>query len=137
MNNKDVPSPVSPGKLAEALVEYWSPMVIAELEDCYIKVAKLSGSLTWHKHDGQDEMFYVLDGHLLIELEDSQVCLNPGDVYVVPKGTMHNPIAENDCCVMVIERKETRHTGDVEGEFTRSIEEQLESHSALGRCNYT
>jgi mannose-6-phosphate isomerase-like protein (cupin superfamily) len=83
---------VSPANIAAALTEHWSPRVVAELDDSYVKVAKLQGSLTWHSHDNEDELFYVLRGALRIEMEDRTVELRQGDAFVVPKGVRHNPV---------------------------------------------
>lgn len=116
---------VSPGTLAATLTEYWSPRVVAELDDSFIKVAKLQGSLTWHSHDSEDELFYVLKGSLRIEMEDRTVELRQGDAFVVPKGVRHNPVAEQECHVMLIERKTTMHTGNEITDKTRSLAEQL------------
>lgn len=118
---------LNPLDAARALTELWSPRVIAELDDNYIKVAKVQGSLAWHRHEGEDEMFFVLEGRFRLEFEDGVVELGPGQMHVVPKGVMHNPIAEQECLLMLIERKSTLHTGDVVVEKTRSIEEQLRS----------
>jgi mannose-6-phosphate isomerase-like protein (cupin superfamily) len=115
----------SPGVLARSLQEFWAPGVIAELEDSYVKVAKLKGSLTWHKHDNEDELFFVLKGSLTIELEGFSVELGEGDLYVVPKGVLHNPVAESECHVMLIERKNATHTGNVKTAPGRTVEEQL------------
>lgn len=115
----------SPLSLAESLSEYWSPKVISSLDDSYIKVAKLKGKFVWHKHDNEDELFYILKGDLVIEYEDHKVNLSAGDLHIVPKGVMHNPIAENECLVMLIEKKETLHTGGIQSDATKSIEEQL------------
>lgn len=116
---------VSPKHVAASLAEFWSPRVIAEVDDVYIKVAKVKGVLTWHSHDDEDELFLILKGQLKIEMEDRVVTLNEGDGFVVPKGVRHNPIAEDECHLMLIERKSTLHTGDVVTEKTRSIDEQL------------
>lgn len=116
---------VRPIDIAAALTETWSPRVIAELDDHYIKVAKLKGTLCWHAHENEDELFQVLAGRLRIELRDGTVELGPGEVFVVPRGVEHNPVADEECLVMLIERKSTRHTGEQVIEGTRSIEEQL------------
>ena len=116
---------VSPRSVAAELTEYWSPRVVAELDDSYVKVAKLMGTFTWHSHDDEDELFYVLKGRLRIELEDRIVDLQEGDAFVVPKGTRHNPVAAEECHVMLIERKTTAHTGSEVTPLTRSIAEQL------------
>ena len=116
---------IHPRTIAESLAEHWSPKVIAELDDHYVKVAKLKGSLCWHAHDDEDELFYVLDGSLTLEMRDRTVTLNAGEMFVVPKGVEHNPVAEDECLVMLFERKTTLHTGDVTTEKTRSIDQQL------------
>jgi mannose-6-phosphate isomerase-like protein (cupin superfamily) len=116
---------VSPRDLAASLTELWSPRVIAEVDDAYIKVAKVKGSLVWHSHDEEDEMFLVLEGRLRIELEDGAVELGEGELFVVPKGVRHNPVAEEECLLLLVERKSTQHTGDAVTGKTRSVEEQL------------
>jgi mannose-6-phosphate isomerase-like protein (cupin superfamily) len=116
---------VSPQQVAATLTEHWSPRVVAELDDSFVKVAKVQGSLTWHSHDNEDELFYILKGSLTIEMEDKTVVLREGDAFVVPKGVRHNPIAEHECHIMLIERKSTLHTGTEVTEKTRSLAEQL------------
>jgi len=116
---------VSPGKIAAKLDEHWSPRVVAEVDDAFVKVAKVQGSLTWHSHDNEDELFYILKGSLRIEMEDRTVELREGDAFVVPKGVRHNPVAEQECHVMLIERKTTLHTGNEVTDKTRSLAEQL------------
>ncbi len=116
---------VSPKQLASALTELWSPRVIAEVDDAYIKVAKVHGSLAWHSHENEDELFLILKGSLRIEMEGRMVELNEGEMFVVPKGTQHNPVADEECHLMLIERKSTAHTGNVETERTRSLADQL------------
>ena len=115
----------NPRNIAATLVEFWSPRVIGEVNDTYVKVAKLMGSLAWHSHEDEDELFLVLKGRLRIELEGGNVELGEGDMYVVPQGVRHNPVAEEECHIMLIERKSTRHTGDVITEKTRSLADQL------------
>ena len=115
----------TPKQVAATLTEFWSPRVVAEVDDAYIKVAKVHGALAWHSHDNEDELFLILKGHLRIEMEDGAVELDEGQMYVVPKGVRHNPVAEEECHIMLIERKSTLHTGSVVTEKTRSLEEQL------------
>ena len=116
----------SPQAVAAALTEYWSPRVVGEIEDNYIKVAKVHGSLCWHSHDDEDELFLVLKGHLRIELENAETIeLDQGEMFVVPKGVRHNPVAAEECHILLIERKSTLHTGDVVMDKTRSLAEQF------------
>jgi mannose-6-phosphate isomerase-like protein (cupin superfamily) len=115
----------SPKLIASSLSELWSPRIIAEVDDAYIKVAKVHGSLAWHSHDNEDELFLVLEGRLRIEMEGGNVELAEGEMFVVPKGVRHNPVAEQECLLMLIERKTTQHTGDVVTGRTRSLADQL------------
>jgi mannose-6-phosphate isomerase-like protein (cupin superfamily) len=120
-----MPTAVSPKQLAAALTELWSPRVIGEVDDAYIKVSKVHGSLAWHSHKNEDELFLILKGRLRIEMESGAVELNEGEMFIVPKGVRHNPVAEQECDLMLIERKSTLHTGDITTEKTRSLTEQL------------
>ena len=115
----------SPRQVAASLIEFWSPRVVAEVDDAYIKVAKVHGSLAWHSHENEDELFLVLKGRLRIEMEGESVELGEGEMFVVAKGVRHNPVAEQECLLMLIERKSTLHTGNLVTEQTRSLAEQL------------
>lgn len=121
----DAPSVVSPKHVAASLTELWSPRVVAELDDSYVKTAKVCGEFSWHAHDGEDEMFLILGGELRIEMEAGDVTLREGDLYVVPKGVRHRPVAERECLILLIEKKSTLHTGGELTAHTRSLEEQL------------
>lgn len=116
---------LSPLEIASTLPELWSPRIIAEVDDSYIKVARVHGSLAWHCHDNEDELFLVLKGHLKIEMEETNIELNAGEMFVVPKGVMHNPIAVEECLLMLIEKKSTLHTGNTITDKTKSLEDQL------------
>lgn len=116
---------VSPEKVASSLSELWSPRVIGEIDDSYIKVAKVQGEFTWHSHDDEDELFYILRGSMQIEMENETVTLIQGDMFIVPKGVRHKPYAKDECHIMLIERKSTKHTGEEISELTRSVDEQL------------
>lgn len=116
---------VDPLGIAQSLPELWAPRVIAELDDSYVKVARVKGTLGWHAHNDEDELFFVLSGALRIEMREDSVNLGPGEVFVVAKGVEHNPVAMDECCIMLIEKKSTAHTGAQTTPFTRSIAEQL------------
>jgi mannose-6-phosphate isomerase-like protein (cupin superfamily) len=122
---RDLAMPQSPRQIAASLSEFWSPRVIAEVDDSYIKVAKVKGSLAWHSHENEDELFLILKGQLRIEMQDRTVELSEGQMFVVPKGVRHNPVAEDECHILLIEKKSTLHTGDVVTEKTRSMADQL------------
>lgn len=116
---------VAPREIAASLTELWSPRVLAEVDEAYVKVAKIQGTFTWHHHEHEDELFFVLQGRLILEMEDRTVELAAGEMFLMPKGVRHNPVAPEECLVMLIERKSTQHTGDVVTEKTRSLAEQL------------
>ena len=111
----------------DQISDYWSPKVISRVNDQYVKIAKVKGELTWHNHKDEDELFLVVRGRLLIQLEGEEIQLNAGDIYVVPKGAMHNPVADEECWVMLVETVTTKHTGDVDSPMTKSIADQLAS----------
>ncbi|MEO2174903.1 MAG: cupin domain-containing protein [bacterium] len=110
---------------AELLEEYWSPRVLGRVNDQYVKVAKLKGDFVWHKHDLEDELFLILSGNLRIEYESHSVDLAEGDFHIVPRGTMHNPVCEEECLIALIETVTTQHTGDLTTDKTKNIEAQL------------
>ena len=110
---------------AGELEEQWSPRVVAQVADQYVKVAKVQGEFVWHAHEGEDELFLVLKGSLRIQMEAGDVTLGTGDIFVVPAGVRHNPVADEECWLALIEPAQTKHTGDVVTDRTRSIDEQL------------
>ena len=99
--------------------EYWTPKIVGDLNDSHIKLAKLSGEFTWHKHDNEDELFFVIKGKLLIKLRDQDIYLDEGEFLIIPKGVEHMPVAENEVHVMLIEPKTTLNTGDISNKFTK------------------
>jgi quercetin dioxygenase-like cupin family protein len=109
----------------EAIREHWFPRVVARVNDHYLKVARVQGQLTWHAHEGQDELFLVLNGRLRIQLENDEIVLGEGDVWVVPAGVRHNPVADEECWIALVEPVDTEHTGGEPSPLTRSVEEQL------------
>ena len=109
----------------DQLSDYWSPKVITRVNDQYVKIAKVKGEFTWHNHKDEDELFFIVRGRLRMQLENEDIELNTGDLYVVPKGAMHNPVADEECWVMLVETITTKHTGEVDTPLTKSIAEQL------------
>lgn len=107
------------------VTELWSPTVIGQVNDQYVKIARLKGEFTWHKHDDEDELFYVVKGRMRIQFETGNVDLSAGDMHIVPKGVLHSPVADEECWIMLIETVTTKHTGDVESSLTKTIEQQL------------
>lgn len=98
--------------------EYWSPRIAGELNDSYIKLAKLKGEFIWHHHENEDELFMVVKGRLQIKLRDSDLWLEEGEFAVIPKGVEHCPVAEEEVHVMLIEPKSTLNTGNIQNERT-------------------
>ena len=92
--------------------EHWSPKIVATYNGNEVMVAKLSGEYHWHKHDDTDDFFFVISGHLLIETENGNVELGPGELYVVPKGVMHRPVAEHEVHILLMEPKGEPNSGD-------------------------
>ena len=92
--------------------EHWQPRTVAELNGHDVMVVKVQGEFVWHKHDDTDDLFLVLKGHLTIELRDRQVHLGPGELFVVPKGVEHRPVAHEEVHLMLIEPTGTPNTGD-------------------------
>jgi len=92
--------------------DQWSPKIVAELNDQYVKIARLEGEFIWHKHEMEDELFMVIKGSLTIKLEDRDIHLDEGELVIVPCGLKHKPVAESEAWVMMFEPKGTLNTGD-------------------------
>ena len=105
--------------------DYWNPKVIAELNGQRVKVAKFLGEFVWHKHDHEDEMFYVLKGNLKIEFRDKSVELAENECIVIPKGTEHKPVAAEEVSVMLFEPAATINTGNRSGDLTQNDPEWI------------
>jgi mannose-6-phosphate isomerase-like protein (cupin superfamily) len=106
---------------------YFSPKIIGEVNDQYIKVAKIKGQeVPWHNHENEDELFYIVEGSLLMEIENEKsFTMHKGDLYVVKKAINHRVSSEKECLIMLIESKTTKHTGKVISTITKSLKEQL------------
>ena len=100
------------------ITDLWSPKVVARMNDDEVKLVKMHGEFVWHRHDETDELFLVLRGHLRIQLRDRAVDLRPGQLYVVPRGVEHCPVADEEVDVLLLEPKTTLNTGDVSNERT-------------------
>ena len=98
--------------------EAWSPRIAGELNDSYIKLAKLKGAFVWHRHENEDELFLVVKGHLRMKLRDGDLWVNEGEFLIVPRGVEHCPVAEEEVHVILIEPKSTVNTGNVVNERT-------------------
>ena len=98
--------------------EYWSPKIAGEINDSYVKLAKLKGEFVWHRHDNEDELFLVVKGRLLLKMRDGDLWLEPGEFFIVPKGVEHCPVAEEETHVVLLEPKSTLNTGNIQNERT-------------------
>jgi len=96
----------------------WSPKVIGELNDSYVKAVKLKGEFVWHHHDDEDELFLVLRGRLLMELRDGPRWVEEGELIIIPRGVEHRPVAEQEVHVLLFEPASTLNTGNVRDERT-------------------
>ena len=99
--------------------ETWSPRVVARVNDCHVKLAKLDGEFVWHAHANEDELFLVLKGRLRLRFRDGELTLGPGELAVVPRGIEHCPVADADTHVLLLEPASTVNTGDAGGARTR------------------
>jgi mannose-6-phosphate isomerase-like protein (cupin superfamily) len=93
--------------------EYWSPRIAGELNDSYVKLARLQGEFLWHHHENEDELFLVVQGDLVIKLRDQDIHLGPGEFVIIPRGVEHMPVAQAEVHVLLLEPKTTRHTGNL------------------------
>jgi len=103
--------------LAEKLAtfsEHWSPRIVGSFNGHDLMVVKAKGAFVWHSHPDTDDFFLVLKGRLRIEMHDGDVVLGPGELYVVPKGVEHRPVAEEETEILIIEPTGTPNTGDPE-----------------------
>jgi mannose-6-phosphate isomerase-like protein (cupin superfamily) len=110
--------------LAEKLAlfgDHWKPRTVAQLNNFDIMVVKVQGEFVWHKHDETDDFFLVLSGRLQIHLRDRTVILNPGELFVVPRGMEHQPFSEQETHVLLIEPTGTPNTGNVETAAPRQV----------------
>ncbi|MDO9000074.1 MAG: cupin domain-containing protein [Bacteroidota bacterium] len=99
--------------------DYWNPRIVGELNNQHVKLVKFKGEFVWHKHDNEDELFYVIEGCFKMEFRDKTIELNPNEFLIVPKGVEHRPVAENEVSIMLFEPIETLNTGNTRNEFTK------------------
>ena len=113
-------------EISNNLVDYFSPKIIGEVNDVFVKVAKIKGEkIPWHNHNQEDELFYIIEGSLLFEIEEQEsFVLNQGDLFIVKRGVNHRVSSKEECKIMLIENKTTKHTGDVVSEITKSTLDQ-------------
>lgn len=114
-------------KISNSLKEYFSPKIIGEVNDVFVKVVKIKGDkIPWHNHKEEDELFYVIDGSLLFEIEgQDNFMMYEGDMFIVKRGLNHRVSSKEECKIMLIENRTTKHTGEVSVDITKSLREQL------------
>ena len=100
------------------ITEYWQPRIAGEVNDSYVKLAKLKGEFVWHHHEEEDELFLVVQGRLCIKLRERDLWLEAGEFVIIPKGIEHCPVAEEEVQVLLLEPKSTLNTGNVHNERT-------------------
>lgn len=102
--------------------EHWHPRIVGELNDSYVKLARLKGEFVWHQHENEDELFLVVKGKLQIKLRDRDLWIGEGEFVIIPKGVEHCPVANEEVQVLLLEPKSTVNTGDVQNERTVAAE---------------
>ena len=102
--------------------ELWHPKIVGELNDSYVKIAKVQSEFVWHQHENEDELFFVVKGTLTVQLRDQELTIHEGEFAIIPKGVEHMPVAEEEVWIMMLEPKTTSNTGNVTNERTVDAE---------------
>jgi mannose-6-phosphate isomerase-like protein (cupin superfamily) len=105
--------------------DHWSPKIVGDVNDMQVKVVKLLGEFTWHHHDTEDELFLVISGRLRMRFRDRDVLVDPGEFIIVPHGVEHQPVAEEECQVVLLEPRTTLNTGTEVNERTVATLDRL------------
>ena len=105
--------------------EHWKPKIVGDVNDHLIKVVKFKGDFVWHSHEHEDELFLVVRGRMRMGLRTGDVELSEGELFIVPKGTEHRPVADEECWVVLMEPRTTLNTGDVRNERTVEVLERI------------
>lgn len=98
--------------------EYWNPKIIGKLNGQDVKIVKVKGEMVWHDHKEEDELFYILKGVLNIEFTNQTITLHPNDLLIIPRGTLHKPVAKEEVWLLLFEPSTIKHTGDVQSDMT-------------------
>ena len=105
--------------------DYWNPRIIGELNGQQVKVTKLKGEFVWHKHDSEDEMFFIIKGELEMQLREGSINIKPGEFIIIPKGMEHRPVARDEVHLILFEPASTLNTGNVRNDFTKEKLERI------------
>ncbi len=109
----------------ELIDEYWDPKVIGSVNDMDVKLAKIQGNFEYHTHQENDELFYVVEGELIMKYRNSQETIQKGEMVIIPKGVEHKPYAEEETQIMLFEANDTVNTGDKRSELTKEKSERI------------
>lgn len=109
----------------ELFSDHWNPRIIADLNGQHVKIAKIHGEFVWHDHTHEDELFYVIKGHLKMEFRDRVEEVRAGEMIVVPRGVEHKPSAEEETWIMLFEPSDIKHTGEVKSDLTVDSSERI------------
>jgi len=106
--------------------QYFAPRIIGEVNDVYVKLAKINGNdVPWHKHDTEDELFYIIHGSLVLQQENcDDIIMNENDLFIVKRNTSHRVYSNEECHIMLVENKTNKHTGDIKSKITMTVKEQ-------------
>ncbi len=104
---------------------HWSPKIVGELNGQHVKLVKIKGEFIWHKHDNEDELFFVIKGILKMEYRDRTIIVNEHEFLIVPKGVEHKPVADEEVSIMLFEPATTLNTGDTEHELTKYVLDRI------------
>ena len=118
MRDNGVPVAINLGQKLSKIDALWTPKIVAQMNDYYIKLVKIEDEFVWHSHPETDEVFLVIEGSMRIDFRDGAVELEQGELVVVPRGVDHRPFAERVCKILLIEPTETVNTGDAGGDRT-------------------
>lgn len=105
--------------------DFWNPRIAGELNGHMVKLVKFKGEFVWHKHDDEDEMFYVVDGEFNMELRDRTIVIRKNEFIIIPRGVEHKPVAPNEVSVILFEPASTLNTGNTRGDLTRELLERI------------
>ena len=119
MSNKEI-NKVNLKSKFDLINNFWSPKIVGELNGQYVKIAKFKGEFVMHNHQDEDELFFVINGTLYIELKSKVLELKSGEFIIIPRGVDHKPYSKNEVSVLLFEPKSTLNTGNVNNEFTIS-----------------
>ncbi len=122
MSEEALPAVINLAEKFNRFSEFWSPKIVGDLNDSFVKLAKLKGEFVWHHHESEDELFLVIQGQLHIQLKEGELVINPGELAIIPKGVEHRPVAEEEVHVLLLEPKTTLNTGTETNERTVEAE---------------